>query len=133
MMRMIEFNNEILAIIVKNEYSLPETGIKFFTPQNMTLQLGFMKREKGYSIVPHYHTSQIRNIKNTSEVLFIKRGRVLATICDFDLKFCEKEVLNQGDFIMLAKCVHSFEMLEESEMIEIKQGPYNQEMDKQKL
>jgi len=39
-------------------------------------------------------------------------------------------VLNQGDVALLAYGGHGFEMLEDSEMIEVKQGPYVGEMDK---
>jgi hypothetical protein len=34
-------------------------------------------------------------------------------------------VLNSGDTILLASGGHGFEMLEDTEMLEIKQGPYS--------
>ena len=44
--------------------------------------------------------------------------------------FLESRILNQGDVVLLAYGGHGFEMLEDSEMIEVKQGPYAGDMDK---
>ena len=49
---------------------------------------------------------------------------------DDDRNYLESRVLNQGDVALLAYGGHGFEMLEDSEMIEVKQGPYVGEMDK---
>jgi hypothetical protein len=42
----------------------------------------------------------------------------------------ESRVLNSGDIILLANSGHGVVMLEESEIIEIKQGPYLEKDDK---
>ena len=42
----------------------------------------------------------------------------------------QSTILNKGDVVLLAFGGHGFEMIEESEIIEIKQGPYAGEMDK---
>ncbi len=39
-------------------------------------------------------------------------------------------LLYQGDVILLAYGGHGFEILEDAEMIEVKQGPYAGDMDK---
>jgi mannose-6-phosphate isomerase-like protein (cupin superfamily) len=44
--------------------------------------------------------------------------------------YLESRILNQGDIILLAFGGHGFEMLEPTEMIEVKQGPYAGEQDK---
>ena len=41
--------------------------------------------------------------------------------------------LLKGDLIILISCGHGFSMLEESEIIEVKQGPYMEEKDKEKF
>ena len=45
-------------------------------------------------------------------------------------EYLESRVLNAGDVILLAQGGHGFEVLEEVEMIEVKQGPYAGESDK---
>ncbi|MCX6327803.1 MAG: hypothetical protein NT144_14345, partial [Bacteroidia bacterium] len=44
--------------------------------------------------------------------------------------YLESRLLIQGDVILLAAGGHGFEMIEPSEIIEIKQGPYVGERDK---
>ena len=41
-----------------------------------------------------------------------------------DRKYIESRILQGGDVILLATGGHGFEVLEEIEMIEVKQGPY---------
>lgn len=120
--------NQILAIILRANYE--SEGIEFFTPNNFSQQLGYMNRPKGYQIQPHLHNNIIRTVEYTNEVLFIKSGKVKVNFYDENKVFLKSETLEKGDFILLAKGGHGFEMLETSEMIEIKQGPYAGDSDK---
>lgn len=45
-------------------------------------------------------------------------------------KYLESHILTQHDVILLIKGGHGFEILEDLEMFEIKQGPYVGETDK---
>ncbi len=45
-------------------------------------------------------------------------------------KYLESRTLTAGDVILLAAGGHGFEMLETSEVIEVKQGPYCGDRDK---
>ena len=117
-----------LALILRTEFK--EDGIRFFTPNNFSQQLGYMKRAKGYIIDPHIHNPVTREVEYTKEVLFIKSGKVRVDFYDNDKKYLESEILNQGDVILLAYGGHGFEILEEAEIIEVKQGPYAGEKDK---
>ena len=128
MIEQITHNNEILAIIINNRYSAQ--GIKFFTPDEFSQQLAYMNRPKGYEIEPHVHNPVPRTIDWTQEVLFIKSGRVRVDFYDQERVYLESRVLTTGDVILLAHGGHGFMMLEETEMIEVKQGPYAGEQDK---
>ena len=121
-------DGSILAMILRvNYYS---EGIKFFTPNDFSQQLGYMNRPKGYKILPHLHNRVIRNVEFTNEVLLIKSGKVRVNFYDENKIYFQSEILNKGDVILLVKGGHGFEMLEQSEMIEIKQGPYVNDKDK---
>ncbi|MCX8085041.1 MAG: hypothetical protein N3C60_08990, partial [Calditerrivibrio sp.] len=89
-----------------------------------------MKRPKGYVIAPHVHNPVKREVFYTKEVLFIKRGKVRVDFYSEDRIYLKSTILEEGDVILLAYGGHGFEMLEETEMIEVKQGPYAGEMDK---
>lgn len=117
-----------LAVILRSSYSAE--GIEFFTPDNFSQQLGYMNRDKGYTIPPHVHNPVTRDVSYTKEVLFIKSGKVRVDFYTDKQSYLESRLLKQGDFILLAFGGHGFEMLERSEIIEVKQGPYAGEADK---
>ena len=128
---MIEYIGPIespYAIIVRSNFSCD--GIKFMTPDSFSQQLGYMNRPKGYVIPPHVHNPVPREVKYTKEVLFVKSGRVRVDFYDDDKNYLESRLVTSGDVILLAYGGHGFEMLEQSEIIEVKQGPYAGEADK---
>lgn len=118
----------LLAVILRHSFC--HNGIEFFTPNDFSQQLGYMNRPKGYVIEPHVHNPVVREVHFTKEALFIKSGKVRVDFYDDAQNYFESRVLVQGDVILLAFGGHGFEMLEPSEMIEIKQGPYAGEADK---
>ena len=124
----ITSNNQIIAIIIRNEFS--KEGIEFFTPGDFSQQLGYMKHTKGETIQEHIHVLHVREIQYTQETLFIKSGRVKINFYHQDKLFFTSRELKTGDVILLASGGHGFEFLEETEMIEVKQGPYCGDQDK---
>ena len=128
MVDQILINGRLIALILRVSYS--KQGIEFFTPDDFSHQLGYMKRPQGYVIPPHVHNPVARKVEYTKEVLFIKSGRVRVDFYDDDQTYLESRVLETGDVILLAYGGHGFEILEPSEMIEVKQGPYAGEQDK---
>lgn len=128
MIEQIIHNQQLLSIIIRNSYY--KEGISFFTPNDFSQQLAYMNRPEGYGIDPHVHNVVPRNIELTQEVLFIKSGRVRVDFYDQERVYLESRILNAGDVILLAHGGHGFTMLEESEIIEVKQGPYTSDKDK---
>ena len=128
MLEIIKINQKILAIILRDNYK--SEGISFFTPNDFSQQLGYMNRPKGYKIDPHLHNRVKRKIEYTNEVLLIKSGKVRVDFYDENKNYFESRMLNKGDVILLVHGGHGFEMLEQSEIIEIKQGPYVDDNDK---
>ncbi len=128
MLEKIIYEGELLAVILRSFYE--SEGISFFTPEDFSQQLGYMKRRKGHVITPHLHNPIIREVQYTNEVLFIKSGKVRVDFYDNNHEYLESRILNKGDFILLAFGGHGFEIIEDSEIIEVKQGPYAGEADK---
>ena len=119
---------EPIALIIRAEFDDP--GIRFFTPANFSQQVAFMKRPRGHRIAPHIHNLLVRQVLYTQEVLFIRRGKVKVDLFSSDRKLISTKILTTGDLILLCGGGHSMEMLEESVIIEVKQGPYAGEGDK---
>ena len=128
MLENIIHNEKLLSVIIRSNYK--SNGIEFFTPDDFSQQLAYMNREKDYVIAPHVHNAVQRDVHVTQEVLVIKSGKVRVDYYDDNKNYLESRILNQGDVVLLAYGGHGFEMLEASEIIEIKQGPYAGEMDK---
>lgn len=119
---------EPIALIIRAGYDQP--GIQFFTPANFSQQVAFMRHPAGHKIAAHVHNLQLRQVLYTQEVLFLRRGRVRVNLYGSNRDPIGSRVLHQGDLILLCGGGHSLEMLEESSMIEVKQGPYAGESDK---
>lgn len=128
MIETVSFGDIQLAVILRADYRAE--GIQFFTPNDFSQQLGYMNRPQGYVIPPHVHNPVAREVQFTKEVLIIKSGKVRVDFYDDDQNYLESRLLNQGDIVLLAFGGHGFEMLEASEIIEVKQGPYAGEADK---
>jgi hypothetical protein len=122
-------NNEVLyAIILRDNYR--KEGISFLTSNELSQQLAYMEHPAGKLIVPHVHNIVQREVTITQEVLFIKKGKLRVDFYDGEKNYIESRVLCAGDTILLAGGGHGFEILEDLQMIEVKQGPYAGDADK---
>ncbi len=120
-----------LAIIIRKDFSEP--GLKFFTPASYSQQLAYMRHPTGKMIQPHVHKPVHRDVDHTQEVLFLKSGKLRVDFYDESHQYLESRVLAGGDIILLASGGHGFEVIEEIEMYEVKQGPYVEGDDKIKF
>ena len=118
----------VIAIIVRASFR--EQGVHFFTPDEFSQQLAFMSHPAGKTIEPHVHNRVEREVTLTQEVLVIKRGLLRVDFYLPDRRYQESRLLAAGDVILLAGGGHGFEVIEDVEMLEVKQGPYTGDADK---
>jgi hypothetical protein len=112
----------ILCYIIRNG-SLP-AATEFITPPDATLQVGHIVHPRGHEISRHEHPPQDRLISNTAEVLLVQRGRCEMDIYDGQRRLVATRELWLGDIVLLLDCGHGFRMLEDTVLLEVKQGPY---------
>jgi len=124
----IRHNDQLLGIIVRATFDKP--GLHFFTPDDFSQQLAYMHHPAGKVIDPHVHNPVPRAIHMTQEVLIVRRGKIRVDFYDTEKKYLKSRVLGPGDIVLLAAAGHGFEVLEDLEMIEVKQGPYMGDADK---
>lgn len=127
-MQRISDDSGLLAVIIRADFQAD--GIVFATPNELPQQLGYMKRPAGYEIDPHVHVLKRYDVQYSSETLFIRKGKVRIDFYSEDRQYLSSEILMAGDVVLLSRGGHGFEMLEESEIIEVKQGPYESDNDK---
>lgn len=128
MITRITHQDKELALIIRHTFK--KEGIEFLTPSTYSQQIGYMNRPAGYVIAPHVHNPVTREVQFTKEVLFIRSGKLRVDFYADDQTYLQSIILNAGDVILLAFGGHGFEMLEPTEIIEVKQGPYAGDADK---
>ncbi len=131
MIEKIMHKDTLLSIIIRTGFNTP--GVSFFTPNDLSQQLAYMRHPAGKVIQPHVHNPVHREVHFTQEVLFLKRGKLQIDFYDDHQTYLESRILYSGDVILLATGGHGFKVLEEIEMIEVKQGPYAGDQDKTKF
>ncbi len=124
----IYHQDHLLAIIIRRSYLKP--GVEFFTPADFSQQLGYMQHPAGKTIQPHVHLSVQRKVTYTQEVLFIRKGKLRVDFYSTTQEYVGSRLLEAGDVILLASAGHGFEVIEDVEMFEVKQGPYSAREDK---
>jgi hypothetical protein len=118
----IEDNGKLIALILHDIYN--KEGATFLTTPDNSFQLGVHVHKKEDMIKPHIHKNSIKKIKDVQEVLHISYGKVEAIFYNDFGKEIVKKILKKGDTILLISGGHGFKFLEDSKMIEVKQGPY---------
>lgn len=131
MVETIEIDNRIFAIIIRNDHH--GEGIQFLTEEDYSQQLAYMHHPSGKIIDAHVHNFEQRNVVHTQEVLVIRKGILRVDFYLEDYTYVESHLLREGDIILLASGGHGFEVIEEVEMVEIKQGPYLGDRDKSRF
>ncbi|WP_299411537.1 hypothetical protein [Acaryochloris sp. IP29b_bin.148] len=128
MIKKVTDGDRLLALIVSHHFH--ESGIHFFTPDQLSQQLAYMHHPTGKHIKPHVHNPVPRQVEYTQEVLFIRKGKLRVDFYNDQQQYLNSYILEAGDVILLVTGGHGFEVLEEVEMFEVKQGPYVGEEDK---
>ena len=127
----IKKKEKLLAIIIRSNYTC--NGVNFITPDEYSQQIAYMHHPTGKTIDAHVHNLVHRNVVLTQEVLVIKKGKLRIDFYDDYEDYLESRILNEGDVVLLVSGGHGFQVLEEIEMIEIKQGPYSGDADKKRF
>jgi hypothetical protein len=118
----VESNGRTFAIILRSEKQI--NGVEFYTPKEYPFQMGAHFRKKGETIKPHAHRFSQRTITTSQEMLHVDSGRVEVDIYDDERKKILETVLKTGDTILFVEGGHGFKFLEDTKIVEVKQGPY---------
>jgi hypothetical protein len=106
-------------------HTLAVDGVKFFTSEDNPFQIGIHARKKGVVLAPHVHLMEKPlTITSIQELLFISSGKIRVTLYETDGTKIEAVILTTGDAILLMNGGHGVDILEDSKIFELKQGPY---------
>ena len=115
---------EILLHVINRKEDIT-TQRQDLSPEEEYLQVASFIMNKGKTILPHKHLTQIRTTDITQESWLIIKGSIKVTLFDTDDKIIEEVILKQGDCLVTFRGGHSYIVLEEDTVIyEYKTGPY---------
>ena len=123
-----KFVNEIVVdsvhycTIVKPNSS--SEGLNFITSDDKSMQVGVWNYKKGKELEPHYHNNFERSADITPESVYVSKGKILVKVYTKDKELILEEKLNSGEMIIQFYGIHEYIMLEDSIVIETKNGPY---------
>src|SRR5215471_5715537 len=124
----IVIDGQLCAILLTATYDEP--GIQFFTRDDYSQQLASMSYPAGKVIPAHTHNPVRREVFYTQEALFIRKGKLRVDFYSQEQEYRTSRVLSAGDVVLLIRGGHGFEVLQDLNMVEVKQGPYAGDMDK---
>ena len=122
MIEKIEIENKLYALIVRNGQST--NGIQFLTENDQSLQLAHIDYKKDFEIKAHFHQKWDRKIEQTAEVLFIKKGKLRVDFYNEKSDYFFSKIVSEKDTLITFCGGHGFKVLEEVQMVEVKQGPF---------
>jgi hypothetical protein len=120
--RIISPGGIIIAIVVKADYA--KNGVNFLSNEDFPLQLGVSCYKQGDKIKPHLHIDKQLLINKIQEIVHLEKGKTNVSLYDINGEELESIELSKGDTIFFIDGGHGFTMLEDTKLIEVKQGPY---------
>ncbi len=116
----IRYKNKLIAIVLGNfpKGSIPQTG------GQEPLQLVTLKHPKGKYLLAHTHKPTPRQTAKMQECLVIKKGKIRVDLYGPDKKMFKKVTLKTGDLLILLNGGYGIHILEDAELIELKNGPF---------
>ena len=127
----ISYDGSPLALIIRAE--VKPTKTTFVSPPEFKQQVGFIVYPAGGEIERHTHLPLERHLVGTSEVLVVQRGRCKIDIFNDNRELVTTRELRPGDVMLMVGGGHGFRMLEDTVFLEIKQGPYTGQNEKQRF
>jgi hypothetical protein len=127
----IRQDDRLLCLVVRPPPRLERTT--FVTPDELNLQLGFIVTPRGGAVPRHSHLPVERRVTGTSEVVMVRSGRCSVDIYDEARNLVASRELSAGDIVVLVAGGHAFTMAEDTVLIEVKQGPYAADGDKERF
>ncbi len=99
-------------------------GLNFVTTDDKFMQLGIWKYDKNHELPPHFHNEFERKSYKTNEFVFVAKGKLQSDLYSEQGEFIETVIVNEGEGILLHNHAHHYKILEDSIILESKNGPF---------
>lgn len=118
----IIYNDELYSSIF--DLNNISEGLDFLTNDESFIQVGTWKYEKGKILDAHYHNTFERKSFITQEVVLVLEGSIICNLYTKDGNFIATKEINQNQLIIQYQGIHEYEIIKDSKILEIKNGPY---------
>lgn len=119
----VYIDKKLIAIIFRKNLKVKE--LEFFTQDKNPFQVGAHNRKRGVKLTPHVHKlKKPITIDTLQEWLFVTKGKIRIAIYTTKGEIIHQKILSTGDSILLMEEGHGVDFLEDSQIFEIKQGPF---------
>jgi hypothetical protein len=115
-------NGKVYAYIIRGEIDPKQTT--FLTPSDLKQQVGFVVYPAGGEVKRHVHRALERHLVGTSEVIVVRKGLCELDVYDDERRHVATRELRPGDIMIMTGGGHGFRMIEDTVLLEVKQGPY---------
>lgn len=114
----------LLAIVIRADAS-SEDKYNFLTPESGPFQLGMSFYSAGETVKNHAHLPRDIRVTRVQELIVVSRGKTRLRLYDEERAPAGEAVLETGDIVLLTAGGHGFDVLEDTKIVELKQGPYD--------
>ena len=119
----IFYKNRLIGVRLKK---IPRGSIPM-TDEIEPLQIVTLKHSRSTYLKAHMHSPKRRMTRKLQECLMVKKGKVKIDLYGPDKKLFKKIILKSGDFFLLVAGGYGIHLLENSELIEVKNGPFKED------
>lgn len=119
-MQNIYFGKTLIAIRIKKiaRGSVPQSEA------SAPLQVLTLKHPQGRHVQPHLHIPKKRTTDRLQECLIVLRGKVRIDLYTTEKQYVKYVYLKTGETLLLVNGGYGVRWLEDSELIEFKNGPF---------
>ena len=116
----IEYKGKLVAILLGKfpKGSIPQTDGK------EPLQLVTLKHPEGKYLLAHTHRPAPRKTAKMQECIVVRKGKIQVDLYGHDKKMFKKIKMETGDLLILLNGGYGIHILEDAEMVELKNGPF---------
>ncbi len=119
---------ELLAFVIRRNFRGEKYN--FLTDNSSGMQVGVSNYSKGDEVKAHSHVEKEKMVRHAQECIVVQEGKMALFLFDRKQNFIAQTVLEAGDVTFQAAGGHAFKVLENTKIIEIKQGPFFGPQDK---
>tara|TARA_B100001540_G_C15642021_1_gene567023 strand:- start:488 stop:880 length:393 start_codon:yes stop_codon:yes gene_type:complete len=130
-MKIYDSKKNLLSIVIKADEIKERTN--FITNNEEEMQVASFNFTEETVIDNHIHLNQNRSINTTPEIIFVVKGKIKASLFDDQENLINEIELTTGDTIAFLKGGHGLIAEKGTKLVEAKQGPYIEELDKKRF